>query len=236
MSWRFLQGQEAASWEGSSWAGAPSALSRLMPTAGTSCSPDSETGCSAGSRSGMTSAPSTVDRGADTSTSSAEASRVRTSAAAEPGAASPASGLDCGQKCSEWFAKYDRDSSSWRTRQSLLGGGWEEYSETWPRAGLMHAGLVFLRHTAERLKGGTGSGLLPTHVASDAKRAANGTSRNRRPSDGLTLTDWLRLNIGQDRLKPSFAEWMMLWPVGWTDLEPLEMGRYQQWQDSHGGR
>ena len=30
------------------------------------------------------------------------------------------------------------------------------------------------------------------------------------------------------------VEWLMGWPVGWTCLKPLEMGRFQQWLRSHG--
>jgi hypothetical protein len=35
------------------------------------------------------------------------------------------------------------------------------------------------------------------------------------------MTDWLWVNVGRGRLHPESAEWMMLWPVGWTDLKPL---------------
>ena len=28
--------------------------------------------------------------------------------------------------------------------------------------------------------------------------------------------------------------WLMGWPLGWTDLQPLEMAKFQQWQRSHG--
>lgn len=42
MSWHYLQGREAASWEGSSWDGAPYALLKLMPTAEMCCSRGNE--------------------------------------------------------------------------------------------------------------------------------------------------------------------------------------------------
>ena len=35
-------------------------------------------------------------------------------------------------------------------------------------------------------------------------------------------------------LNPTWVEWLMGWPIGWTDLKPLEMDRFQQWRDSHG--
>jgi hypothetical protein len=35
------------------------------------------------------------------------------------------------------------------------------------------------------------------------------------------------------RLNPDWVEWLMGWPIGWTDLKPLEMDKFQQWQQQH---
>jgi hypothetical protein len=35
-------------------------------------------------------------------------------------------------------------------------------------------------------------------------------------------------------LNPTWVEWLMGWPLGWTDLKPLEMGKFQQWCERHG--
>lgn len=35
-------------------------------------------------------------------------------------------------------------------------------------------------------------------------------------------------------LNPEFLEWFMGWPIGWTGLEPLEMGKFREWLQSHG--
>ena len=35
-------------------------------------------------------------------------------------------------------------------------------------------------------------------------------------------------------LNPDWVEWLMGWPLGWTDLKPLEMGKFQQWLRLHG--
>lgn len=40
-------------------------------------------------------------------------------------------------------------------------------------------------------------------------------------------------NGGQ--LNPTWVEWLMGWPLGWTDLRLLEMVRFRQWLRSHGG-
>jgi len=35
-------------------------------------------------------------------------------------------------------------------------------------------------------------------------------------------------------LNPTWVEWLMGWPLGWTALEPLETAKFQQWRRSHG--
>lgn len=36
------------------------------------------------------------------------------------------------------------------------------------------------------------------------------------------------------QLNPYWTEWLMGWPVGWTDLEPLARVRFLQWFAQHG--
>jgi hypothetical protein len=38
------------------------------------------------------------------------------------------------------------------------------------------------------------------------------------------------------KLNPMWVEWLMGWPLGWTDLKPLETDKFQKWLDEHGGR
>jgi hypothetical protein len=35
-------------------------------------------------------------------------------------------------------------------------------------------------------------------------------------------------------LNPTWVEWLMGWPLGWTDLKPLAMDKFRQWQQQHG--
>jgi hypothetical protein len=37
-------------------------------------------------------------------------------------------------------------------------------------------------------------------------------------------------------VNPNWVEWLMGWPIGWTDLRPLATDRFQVWWNSHGGR
>lgn len=36
------------------------------------------------------------------------------------------------------------------------------------------------------------------------------------------------------KLNPTWVEWLMGFPLGWTDLKPLEMDKFQQWLEKHG--
>ena len=37
------------------------------------------------------------------------------------------------------------------------------------------------------------------------------------------------------QLNPPWVEWLMGWPSGWTDLKPLAMAKFHEWQQQHGG-
>jgi hypothetical protein len=60
-------------------------------------------------------------------------------------------------------------------------------------------------------------------------------------SMGVSLTD-LQMQViaeeigmeGRGSLNPMWVEWLMGWPLGWTDLKPLETDRFQKWQGEHG--
>ena len=36
------------------------------------------------------------------------------------------------------------------------------------------------------------------------------------------------------QLNPTWVEWLRGWPLGWTDLKPLEMDRWHEWLTKHG--
>lgn len=72
------------------------------------------------------------------------------------------------------------------------------------------------------------TGMWPTPTSRDfrsGKASPETMARNARP---------LSETIG-GTLNPTWVEWLMGWPLGWTALEPLETDRYQQWLRSHGG-
>jgi len=70
--------------------------------------------------------------------------------------------------------------------------------------------------------------MFPTPTATNTKAhhmrgADNGKEREAR-SYGET---------GQ--LNPNWVEWLMGWPLGWTDLKPLATDKFRQWLQQHGG-
>jgi len=156
------------------------------------------------------------------SMSYAEASRASTSQAVGKKTESTENILDCGNNSRESFAIFDRNSSSWRMSETLFTGDLATYSETWPDSGLMLNGTCFRLLPLVPRNAVKGCSLLPTLTASDAKGARNGTAKGRSVKDGLTMTDWLWLNVGRGMLDPGSAEQMMGFPTGWTDLEDSE--------------
>ncbi|KPG94781.1 hypothetical protein AK821_18410 [Pseudomonas sp. RIT-PI-r] len=35
------------------------------------------------------------------------------------------------------------------------------------------------------------------------------------------------------QLNPEWVEWLMGWPIGWTELKPLAMDKFREWQQQH---
>ena len=79
-----------------------------------------------------------------------------------------------------------------------------------------------------------GQSLWPTPTAHNAKEQDS-------PSEATLNTPTLCHQArGGDKtqpkhLNPVWVEWLMGWPLGWTDLKPLETDKYPQWRHSHGG-
>jgi hypothetical protein len=230
---------------------------------------------------------------------------------------------ECGEKWRGSFTKYDPDSSSWKTHQCSLLGDLDEFSETWPRWGLMRDGECWEQQMSAHRTNETESGLWPTPCATDYKgsgktgelrdrldyavergatksktytwptpatkgygHAAEGMVANliQKIEDGIiskqeaeqmlnlpnlenhrtwkkkfptfnssdhiqrkTSASWAaqgRVNyvlsnpeitgVSGGKLNPTWVEWLMGWPLGWTDLKPLEMDKFQKWQEQHG--
>jgi hypothetical protein len=113
-----------------------------------------------------------------TPTSGAGVSRVRTSASPARERVSMASEAASGGTGSSSFAWYDRESSSWKTSQLSLLGGWTPYSGPWPAWGSMRSGRVSGRVTWGHPIDGGGSSSLPTPSATPYGSSVNGVLRS----------------------------------------------------------
>ncbi len=92
--------------------------------------------------------------------SSPVASPVKISARLERGQELTEHGAVSGLRCLESFAKFDRDSRSWKTPQCSLLGDCTEFSETWPKQGIMQLGWCWKLPMWELRTGATESGFL----------------------------------------------------------------------------
>jgi hypothetical protein len=67
--------------------------------------------------------------------------------------------------------------------------------------------------------------LYPTPTSHNAKETGAKSQINRKT---VQLGD-----LVGGSLNPTWVEWLMGWPLGWTDLKPLETVKCQQWQQQH---
>jgi hypothetical protein len=257
------------------------------------------------SRFGMTFKPLTESLGRDVLTSYLEDFPVRTFLPLDGALASKEPDRECGSTWQELLARYDPVTSLWKTPQCSLLGDYTEFSETWPRWGLMQDGVSYQRQTLVRPIKETESGSWPTPRSCSAMAATitpdSAWAENRFPNletvvgrrlwptpdassrgptkdynpksksqSGRTLQSFVakfptpqasdnrdrgnmsnpaiqrRIAMGKQimlsqsvdqnsgQLNPTWVEWLMGWPLGWTDLKPLAMDKYQQWRQQHG--
>ena len=94
-----------------------------------------------------------------------------------------------------------------------------------------------IEHLAERINHAN-----KTHGLFDSKQwptptAWDGTGGGERktPTGQNHLRDAVKTPEVGGSLNPTWVEWLMGWHLGWTDLKPLAMDKFQAWQRSHGG-
>lgn len=243
MSWHFSQrlvedfensrsslAPGAESLAGSCSAGEPSAPSRSMTTAGVSSCSGSATEFLSPSPSGMTCELSTADLGGGLLMWFRAGFRAKEFQRLAIDQDLSMSRVAYGENRPASLARYCRDSCSWKTRQSCLLTGEFESLETLPKWGTVANGELWVRDTPALTMKGTGYGFLPTPRCS---RGFTNPTLGKPRSDCLTTALLGKPVLGM-RPKIEFVEWMMGFPIGWTDLRPLEMRKFQRWLDSHG--
>jgi len=249
MSWLFSQALVEEYSPGSCSDGELSAQSNGNPTQLAYLPPDRMTAFSRLSRFGMTFKPLTADRGAELLMSYLAAFRAKTSALQERAQASQASAAECGDTWRGSLARFDPDTSSWKTVQHSLLEDSESYSVTWPRSGMTANGQCWELPTLGHRISATGSGLWPTPVKMDADMPSmmpkNGdtTRLDKYGKPRKLMRDGRTASMGVSRLvilltkklpTAKAFEALMLWPIGWTGLRPLEMDKCQPAQQQRG--
>ncbi len=147
----------------------------------------------------------------------------------------------CGSIWQELFMKYDQDTSLLKTHHCL----WEEvlqvYSVILPAWGMMQNGVFLERMILVDSMSGKGVGYWPTPLKTEGPG-----SQQMKLTDAVAVAEgykprYFQLNgmegreIFTGKVNPEWAEWLMGWPMGWTDdLQELGMDKFQLWLQQHG--
>ena len=159
---------------------------------------------------------------------------------------------DTSGRCSpEPLAWFDHDTHCWRTFQGTLVSGSDRFLAIWPRSGTTLNGIAYRRQPSARrtsaiayslsLHGQTGpnsDGLWPTATTGDhATRYAQGgmplgmavrlwptpdASPHKYRLQGDSQQSRSLNGLHGGKLNPAWVEWLMGFPIGWTDLEDSE--------------
>ena len=171
----------------------------------------------------------------------------------------PTTSAICGQRPLKSSKPSNRNGLSWKTSQDY----WvsidtlRQSSKTFPKRGMMCAGFVCPLPKLERRTKESGCGSwLPTPSASSYGSNQGGARKNVWPTPRAvdfkgcvhkeaaqkardrgfnpSLQELVAEKSNGGRLNPTWVEWLMGWPIGSTDLKPLETDKYHQWLEKHG--
>lgn len=112
----------------------------------------------------------------------------------------------CGPLPSPPFARYNRASHSWRMSQGFLLQDISEPSwQTWPKAGMTHAGAFYPQPKWERRISEIASGLLPTPVVPNGGRHHN--------LDNITLEGNTLYRQDGSKAQMDLQTYVRMWPT-----------------------
>jgi hypothetical protein len=133
---------------------------------------------------------------------------------------------DYGEKWHGSFAKYDPDTHLLRTPQCSLFEDSTEYCAILPRWGSMRTGECWEQTLLEQNINETEYGLWPTPTTPSGGGNCGGSGAYKNAIKNGTHIP--------HSINPNLYEWLMGWPIGWTDLKPLAMVRWPFVQPQHG--
>lgn len=221
--------------------GEPCAQLSVMPTQRPFWHKDRTMEASTHSLFGVTWKPLTGQSGVELLTWYLAGFRARTSALQGKVRASRATGAGSGRSSRASLARFDPGTHSLRTAQCSLFEDSTECCATLPRWGSMLAGAVYQDSIPDMKRTATGFGLLRRPLWTDHKFYVL-TKRQMvtRRAQSKTPMNWMQQAIELSDLSKAwanvrFAEHLMRWPIGWTDLEPLAMAKTHTSLQRHGG-
>ena len=233
MSYIYLQEQEEGSWEECSSDTPQFVLWKLNLIAAKSCCNGNETESYPSSQSGTMSPPLTEGRGEERLMSFAEDSHAKTSVQPGRGKELQESEVDCGEKWQESLAKYDQNTSSWKTHQCLLFEDSTESLEILPKWGMMQDGVLYPLEPAAHLTEENASGSLPTPRAFVSRQKKFYIRKNAQGNLEELPSYPKYQHLSGKLINPEWMEWLMGWPIGWAALKPLETDKFQSWRQQH---
>jgi hypothetical protein len=111
--------------------------------------------------------------------------------------------------------------------------GLEPNGETFfhtPNTGGLNGGSNSRRALEKRMES-----LWPTPGANEDSYRLGGNSQQSKSLGSIARREALAESPESGgQLNPPWVEWLMGWPLGWTDLKPLETDKSQRWPHSHG--
>ena len=230
MSWLFSQALAEEYSADTSLAGEQFAQLNVMPTPHKFSRNDKTMEFSDLSRFGLTCAVLTASRGEELLMSFLAAFHVRTSVRPVAARESTVTNLDSGAKWQESSVRYDLSSHSWKTHRCLLVEDLHWSSVTLPKLGMTASGAVFQQKNVARL-------IREIAYGWSGERFATPQARDYRSGSLARWNDPRRSRNLNDQvgglLNPPWEEWLMGWPIGWTELKPLAMDRFLEWQRQH---
>lgn len=209
-----------------------SGLAKSNPIQGTSCSHDKQTESYPTFPSGAMWLPSMEIPGEEQLTFFAEDSHAKTSVRQEPTIMSTVSNLDSMERNLDfgdtWLGSLRRCGLDLRLLKTHPISELRDLSlssKTLTRWGITQGGLSLGVDISVLTTTETECGYLPTPTCHNAKEGAY-------PAEFRRRTPTLAAQIG-GKVNPDWNESRMGWPIGWTDLKPLEMGKIVEWQQAH---
>ena len=236
MSWLFSQALVEEYLEDISLDGEQSVQSSGNSTQQAYCAPDKMTGFSRLFRFGMTFKPLTESRGEELLMSYLAGFHAKTSLPQEKEQELTVNDQVCGDRWQGLLARYDQNTHSLRTVQCSLFGDSNQSLQTWPKWGSMRNGECWEQIILDCPITENEFGCwLPTPVTSMWRGAAKKRHWGSQDYRASFTTEWIR--ISQDCAQyyhPDYVELLMDFPDKWTELKPLEMHKYLEWQQQPG--